>query len=135
MKHKQDIHKEVDHPGLKDIRQAFDIRSWTIDIKDDDAKDEKERKIDEFLAMMQLKFVDEDEELNDFGIGEDIKTLFESYSACVRFVIQKNMLSSIKQINCIRAQWTDILHNPLMNQHIAISNFVDRLKLHQNAEA
>ena len=48
-KHKQDIHEEVDHPGLKEISQAFDIRSWTLDIKDDDERDEKERKIDEFL--------------------------------------------------------------------------------------
>ncbi len=32
MKHKQEIHEEVDHPGLNEIRDVFDMRLWDFEI-------------------------------------------------------------------------------------------------------
>ena len=125
LKNKKEIHEEVDHPGMKEISHAFDTRLWKLDITAEDKEEEIERKVARFLELMQLKFKDENDDINDFCIGEDISTLFESFSAAVHLVVSKKMLPKIQKINCIRAQWKIVLDHPIMHHHIRVISFLN----------
>ena len=58
LKHKKELHEEVDHPGLSEISEVFDMRLWDFGLE---GKIQTEQRLEEFIHG----------QYDNMNIGED----------------------------------------------------------------
>jgi hypothetical protein len=122
-KHKDEIHEEVDPPGLDDLSQIFDVRLWPFMESKETCEDIK----NQIVAKI--------EKADDFFIGEDTEVLESDIRQIIDFIFEKNILANLQKENSIRTQWKSILKHPMIKDCSTFYNCCYRVTTLPNSEA
>jgi hypothetical protein len=122
-KHKDEIHDEVDPPGLTALSQLFDVRLWpSLDSK-------------ESSKEIKKQLIDKIKDAEDFFIGEDLAILASEVGQVVDFIFEKKLLSKLQNNDTITRQWKDILPHPSIKDCSTFYNCCYRVTTLPNSEA